>query len=65
MTSHIIPEDGYNHIEDIGCSCNPIVTVVEGEEIIYHNNRKYGDLTVNFSQENFDYFWKNLDKLFK
>jgi len=37
MIQHIIPEDGYNHIEDLGCYCNPSVTIAEGEEIIYHN----------------------------
>jgi hypothetical protein len=38
MMVNIIPQDNYNHIEDLGCSCNPIVTIVEGEEIIYHND---------------------------
>jgi hypothetical protein len=43
MSSHILPEDGYNHIEDIGCSCNPIVTIVEEEEIVYHNDMSNGE----------------------
>lgn len=34
---HIIPQDTYNHIQNIACGCNPTISVVEGEEICYHN----------------------------
>jgi hypothetical protein len=37
MSQHIIPQDSYNHIQDIACGCNPTISVVEGEEICYHN----------------------------
>lgn len=37
MVQHIIPQDSYNHIQDIACGCNPIVTIVEGEEVCYHS----------------------------
>lgn len=36
MSQHIIPEDSYNHIQDIACGCKPIVTIVEGEELCIH-----------------------------
>lgn len=39
MTQHILPNDQYNHIQDVACGCNPIVTIVEGEEMCLHNFR--------------------------
>lgn len=51
MTQHILPNDQYNHIQDVACGCNPIVTIVEGEEICYHNKK---DLNIEWLKEEFN-----------
>lgn len=36
MNRHLIPEDSYNHIEDVSCGCNPTISIAEGEEMYIH-----------------------------
>lgn len=36
MIKHIVPQDSYNHIEDLACGCNPTIVLGEGEEMYIH-----------------------------
>lgn len=45
---HVLPQDGYNHIQDTTCSCNPVVSIAEGEELCVHNDMEKRELMTNF-----------------
>lgn len=57
--THIISDDCYGHIKDLGCYCNPRLVCVEGEELIIHNNNyvyQEGDREVRDVVRQGDYF---------
>lgn len=46
---HIIPSDGFGHIESSACYCGPSLTVSEGEYVYIHNNM---DITTKIKDPN-------------
>ena len=55
MSKHIVPQDSYNHIEDVACGCNPTVVVSEGEESYIH--KEISDKKLDIVDGNGKHYW--------